>query len=113
MWQHIRKGRHPFWPSARELENKFNEKHRRIYDQWRCENAGEPPIVEMEILPEETPFFDVNAPLQGVWADTGDVSVDVPAFRPDASNHQRGSPNKMPKAQAHMAMPSDSMASSS
>ena len=57
---HITQGRHYLWPTAAPLDKHFNEKHRRIYGQWRCENASEPPIVEMEeILPEERPFFDV------------------------------------------------------
>ena len=111
---HIKQGSHYKWPTAELLENHFNEKHRRMYGEWRCENASEPPKQEMEeILPEEKAFVDVTAPLQGVWADRGYVPVDVLALRPDASTRQRSSPNKMFKAQTHMAMPSGSMASSS
>ena len=86
---HTVKGRIFLLPTAEAMEKHFTEDHRRLYAQWRYNNASEPPIVEMdEILPEERP--------EDVWNDTGGVFVDVPALQPDA-----------------MAMPCGSMTSSS
>ena len=53
---HTIKGRTFVLPTAEAMEKHFTEDHRRLYAQWRCNNASEPPIVEMdESLPEERP----------------------------------------------------------
>ena len=59
----MRKGKHICWPDAEVLEAHFNARHKRIYDEWRCQNAGERMAATEEICP------NIDAPPSGVWAD--------------------------------------------
>ena len=89
---HLRKGSCICWSSVEHLLAHFDEKHKRVYDEWRCKNASEPPPAEEITLPEG---FDPA----GVWADppTSNPSSRLPAKF-----------NKMPRDP--MAMPRDPMA---
>ena len=85
---HARQGKHICWPSAEPLEAHFDAIHTHIYDEWRCQNAGERMATIEEICPS------IDAPLSGVWAD--------PVLLP---------PMAMPRDP--MAMPSPTAAASS
>ena len=59
----LKKGHRICWPNAEVLEAHFNARRKRIYDEWRCQNAGERMAATEEICP------NIDAPLSGVWAD--------------------------------------------
>ena len=59
----FRKDKHICWSDAKHLEAHFDAQHKRLYDEWRCQNAGERMATTEEVCP------NIDAPLSGVWAD--------------------------------------------
>ena len=103
---HVRKGNPICWPGVEALEKHFDARRKQIYDEWRCQNAGERMATIEEICPS------IDAPLTGVWADPEPLHRDPMAMPRD--------PMAMPSptvaassSRDPMAMPSPTAAASS